>query len=99
MAALRGTVIDIYVRPSGDILCRACCELARVARRNALGRSRASSRFGSNRGLSRSRDYQSDSKPNYQDRAEVRLIFEAGALENMSVAMTSMFHTPNNDPS
>jgi hypothetical protein len=37
--------------------------------------------------------------PNYQDLAEVRLIFEAGALENISVAMASMFDTPNNDPS
>lgn len=37
--------------------------------------------------------------PNYQDLAEVRLIFEAEALENMSVAMASMFDTPNNDPS
>lgn len=37
--------------------------------------------------------------PNYQDLAEVRLIFEAGALENMRVAMASMFDTPNNDPS
>jgi hypothetical protein len=29
--------------------------------------------------------------PNFQDRAEVRLTFEAGALENMSVAMASIF--------
>lgn len=29
--------------------------------------------------------------PNFQDRAEVRLTFEAGALENMSLAMASIF--------
>jgi hypothetical protein len=37
--------------------------------------------------------------PNYQDLAEVRLIFEAGALKNMTVAMASMFDTPNDDRS
>lgn len=37
--------------------------------------------------------------PNYQDLAEVRLIFEAGALEHMSAEMASMFDAPNNDSS
>ena len=29
--------------------------------------------------------------PNFHDRAEVRLVFEAGALENMSLAIASIF--------
>jgi hypothetical protein len=37
--------------------------------------------------------------PNHQDLAEIRLIFAAGALENMSVAIATMFDTSSNDPS
>jgi phenylpyruvate tautomerase PptA (4-oxalocrotonate tautomerase family) len=30
VASLRGSFIDIYVRPSDNLLCRACCKLART---------------------------------------------------------------------